>query len=312
MLKTKICNLLNIEHPIIQGGMAWASTAPLCAAVSESGGLGVLGSGGMTPEILREQIKLMKGLTNKSFGVNLMLLNNEIDEMVRIVLEEEVPVVTTGAGSPGKYLKDFEAVGIKVLPVTSCVALAKRLEESGVDAIIAEGSESGGHVGEISSMPLIPQIVDAVDLPVIAAGGIADGRGLVAALALGADGVQIGTRFLCSSECEVHPSIKEKIIKVKDRDTIVTGRMTGHPCRIVKNKLAKEIEELEKKGDIKKIDEIGMGRLRAAMVDGDVERGSVMAGQISGMIKDIKPVKVIMEEILSEAEEVLASLAGLF
>ena len=309
MFRTRVCELLGIEYPILQGGMAWVATAELAAAVSEAGGLGIIGAGGMPGEILREEIRKARSLTDKPFGVNIMLMSEFVEEQMKVVLEEKPAVITTGAGNPGVYISDLKSAGIKVIPVVASVALAIRLERIGVDALIAEGSESGGHIGEVSTFALVPQVVDAVSLPVIAAGGIADGRGFLAAFALGAEGVQMGTRFVCSTECTVHPAYKEAIIKAKDRDTVVTGRPTGHPVRCIRNKLTRKFEELEARcAPPEELEELGKGRLRAAAVDGDVEYGSVMAGEISGLIKDIKPVKQIIQDIIKEAEELLANL----
>jgi len=309
MFKTRVCELLGIEYPILQGGMAWVATAELAAAVSEAGGLGIIGAGGMPGEILREEIRKARSLTDKPFGVNIMLMSEFVEEQMKVVLEERPAVITTGAGNPGVYIPHLKSAGIKVIPVVASVSLAIRLERIGVDALIAEGSESGGHIGEISTFALVPQVVDAVSLPVIAAGGIADGRGFLAAFALGAEGVQMGTRFVCSTECTVHPAYKEAIIKAKDRDTVVTGRPTGHPVRCIRNKLTRKFEELEARcAPPEELEELGRGRLRAAAVDGDVEYGSVMAGEISGLIKDIKPVKQIIQDIIKEAEELLANL----
>lgn len=290
--------------------MAWVSTAELAAAVSDAGGLGVIGSGQAPADWVREQVRKAKKLTGRPFGVNVMLLSPYVDEVMAVIREEKVAVVTTGAGNPGKYVPGLKELGTKVIPVVSSVALAKRLLRSGVDALIAEGMESGGHVGELTTMALVPQIVDAVDVPVIAAGGIYDGRGLAAALALGAVGVQMGTRFMCAAECVIHHRVKELVLKSKDRDTVVTGRSTGHPVRVLKNKLARMFEEMESKcmpaGEIEKL---GVGRLRAAMVDGDVEMGSVMAGQVCSMVREIQPAKDIVLDVLRGAREVFNHLS---
>lgn len=308
-IRTRICELLNIEYPIIQGGMAWVSTAPLVAAVSEAGGLGIIGSGQAPPEWLREQIKQVKALTSKPFGVNVMLMSPYVDDIIKLIIEERVHVVTTGAGNPGKYVKALQNVGCKVIPVVASVALARRLVRSGVDAVIAEGRESGGHVGELGTLPLVPQVVDAVDVPVIAAGGIFDGRGLAAALALGAEGVQMGTRFMSAEECTIHSNVKEMLIKAKDRDTVVTGSSTGHPVRVLKNKLSRQFEELERNcAPPEEVEKLGVGRLRKAMVEGDIEYGSVMAGQVSAMVKKIQPAAEIIHEIMEEAREVIRQL----
>ncbi len=309
--KNNLTKLLDIKYPIIQGGMAWVATGELAAAVSKAGGLGVIGSGNAPADVIKLEIKRVKEETDKPFAVNIMLLSPFVDDIVDLVIEEKVPVVTTGAGNPGKYIDRFKAIGTKVIPVVPSVALAKRMQRLNVDAIIAEGNEAGGHIGDLATMALIPQIVDAVDLPVIAAGGIADGRGLIAALALGADGVQIGTRFVCSTECTAHNNFKKAIINARDRDAVVTGRSTGHPVRNLKNKLSKAMADLEKKGASKEeVEEFGAGKLRIAVIEGEIDQGSVMAGQISGMIKEIKPVKDIIEEIMSQADQVYRNLRG--
>ncbi|MFA5524770.1 MAG: enoyl-[acyl-carrier-protein] reductase FabK [Tissierellales bacterium] len=305
MIKTEICDLLGIEHPILQGGMAWVATAELAAAVSNAGGLGIIGCGAAPREVIYEEITKIKKLTSKPFGVNIMLLSPYVDEIVDLICEERVPVVTTGAGNPGKYMSRFKEFGAKVIPVVPSVALGKRMEKIGADAIIVEGTEAGGHVGEITTMSLVPQVVDEVSIPVIAAGGIADGRGLIAALALGAKGVQIGTRFVCTDECQVHENYKFAIVKSSDRDAVVTGRSTGHPVRSLKNKFTKNLIELERQNtDIETIEKIGVGMLKNAVIDGDIENGSIMAGQISGLIKDIKSCKAVIQEIMKEAEAV--------
>ncbi|MFZ5646469.1 MAG: enoyl-[acyl-carrier-protein] reductase FabK [Bacillota bacterium] len=312
MFHTVLCDLLKIKYPVLQGGMAWVSTAELAAAVSEGGGLGVIGSGQAPPDWVREQVRKAKQLTDKPFGVNVMLLSPYVDDVMEIIREERVAVVTTGAGNPGKYVPSLQELGIRVIPVVASVALAKRLVRSGVDALIAEGTESGGHVGELTTMALVPQIVDAVNVPVIAAGGIFDGRGVAAALALGAVGVQMGTRFMCASECTIHEKVKSMVIKAKDRDTVVTGRSTGHPVRVLENKLARKFIEMEEKRvSPEEIAKIGVGSLRAAMVDGDVEMGSVMAGQVSAMVNKIQPAAEILEEIMSGAYEVMGRLGRL-
>ncbi|HEY9072278.1 MAG TPA: enoyl-[acyl-carrier-protein] reductase FabK [Candidatus Ozemobacteraceae bacterium] len=290
MISTRITKLLGIKYPVFQGGMAWVSSAPLVAAVSNAGGLGVLGSGSMMPDDLRREIREIKSRTDKPFGVNLMLLMPQTPENVKVCIDERVPVITTGAGNPGPYVKAFKEIGSKVIPVVSSVALAKRLERSGVDAVIAEGNESGGHIGEITTMVLVPQVVDAVSIPVIAAGGIGDGRGVLAAFALGAEGVQMGTRFILSDECQVHENYKKVVSQAKDRDTVATGITTGHPVRVIRNKLAKSYVEAEFKGATpEQLDEMAKGSLRKAVVEGDVEEGSVMAGQISGLLETCEP-----------------------
>jgi enoyl-[acyl-carrier protein] reductase II len=312
MFKTSICEVLGIKYPILQGGMAWVATAELAAAVSNAGGLGIIGAGNAPGDYVRSEIRKAKELTGKPFGVNIMLLSPFVDEVINVVCEERVPVITTGAGNPGKYIPRFKEIGTKVIPVVPAVALAKKMEQEGVDAIIAEGTESGGHVGELTTMALVPQVVDAVNIPVIAAGGIADGRGMVSALALGAQGIQMGTVFVCASECTAHENYKNAIIKAGDRGTVVTGRATGHPVRIIKNKLAREFEKLEKaNAGAEEYEKLGVGRLRAAVVEGDADYGSVMAGQISGSIKEIKPAKDIIEGIIKEAYEALDKVGAL-
>ncbi|PMQ00904.1 MAG: nitronate monooxygenase [Dictyoglomus sp. NZ13-RE01] len=309
MIKTPLCDLLNIKYPIIQGGMAWVATSELASAVSNAGGLGVIGAGNADPNWVREEIRKTRTLTDKPFGVNIYFLSPYAEEVMKVVIEEKVPVVTTGAGNPGKYIPFLKEKGIKIFPLVSSVALAVRLERLGVDGLIAEGMECGGHIGELTTMALVPQVVSAVKIPVIAAGGIADGRGFVAALALGAQGIQMGTRFIASEECKVHENYKRAILKAKDRDTVVTGASTGHPVRVIYNKLAREFLELEKKGvPIEELEKFGTGRLRSAVINGDVEYGSVMAGQISGLINDIKPVKDIIEDIVKEAENIIKNL----
>ncbi|EAX48714.1 2-nitropropane dioxygenase, NPD [Thermosinus carboxydivorans Nor1] len=309
MLKNKLCQLLNIEYPILQGGMAWVATAELAAAVSNAGGLGLIGAGHMPPDALRAEIRKAKNMTNKPFGVNIMLMSPFVKEVMQVVVEERVPVITTGAGNPAEYIPALKEIGSKIIPVVASVALAKRLERTGVDAIIAEGMESGGHIGEVTTMALVPQVVDAVSVPVIAAGGIGDARGVVAALALGAQGVQIGTRFVASVECIAHPNYKEAILKAKERSTVVTGQSTGHPVRVIANNLTRQFMELEKRGaSPEELDRLGAGKLRAAARDGDVKNGSVMVGQIAGMIDDIKPVAEIIQDIVRDIPKVLAGI----
>lgn len=289
--------------------MAWVSTAELAAAVSEAGGLGIIGSGQAPAQWVRDQVQKAKQLTGKPFGVNVMLLSPYVDEVMEVIREERVAVVTTGAGNPGKYVPSLQEAGIRVIPVVASVALAKRLARTGVDALIAEGMESGGHVGELTTMALVPQIVDAVAIPVIAAGGIYDGRGFASALALGAVGVQMGTRFMCAMECTIHEKVKEMVIKSRDRDTVVTGRSTGHPVRVLHNKLSKKFIEMEENCiPPEEILKIGVGSLKAAMVDGDVEMGSVMAGQICAMVSKVQPAGEIIGEIMAGALEVMNRL----
>lgn len=295
-----ICKLLNIKYPIFQGGMAWIGTAELASAVSNAGGLGIIGAGHMPPDLLRAEIQKAKKWTNKPFGVNIMLMSPFVKEVMEVVIDERVAVVTTGAGNPAEYLPALKEVGTKVIPVVASVALAKRLVRSGVDAVIAEGTESGGHVGEITTMALIPQVVDAVDVPVIGAGGIGDSRGIMAAFALGASAVQIGSRFVVSEECIAHPNYKNLVLKAKDRSTVVTGRSTGHPVRVLANKMTREYAEMEShNASVEELEKFGAGRLNLATHKGDVENGSVMIGQISGMFHEIKPVATIIEELVS-------------
>ncbi|MGB9847234.1 MAG: enoyl-[acyl-carrier-protein] reductase FabK, partial [Desulfotomaculales bacterium] len=303
---TVLCELLNITYPVLQGGMAWVSDAYLAAAVSEAGGLGIIGTGAAEPAWVREQIRLTRELTGKPFGVNVMLLSPFADEVMEVVRAERVPVITTGAGNPGKYVPALKEAGTKVIPVVSSVALAKRLARTGVDALIAEGMESGGHIGDLTTMALVPQVVEAVSIPVIAAGGIYDGRGLAAALCLGAVGVQMGTRFMCAAECTIHPRVKEMVISAKDRDTVVTGRSTGHPVRVLRNKLARQFEELEARcAPPEELEKLGVGRLRAAMKEGDTEYGSVMAGQVSALVSRVQPAREIILDVVEGAVEVL-------
>lgn len=306
MFKSEICKIFNIQYPIFQGGMAWVADYKLAAAVSEAGGLGIIGSGSAPAEWVRDQVQRCKELTDKPFGVNIMLLNEHAEDIAKIVCELGVSVVTTGAGNPGKYMEMWKTAGIKVVPVVASVALAKRMERAGVDAVVAEGCEAGGHIGELTTMSLVPQIVDAVNVPVIAAGGIGDGRGVAAAFALGAKGIQVGTRFLVSHECNIHENYKEKVINSKDIDSVVTGRFTGHPVRVIKNKLSRKMIELEKNNiSIDEFYEIGKGALRNIVVEGDVDNGSIMAGQIAGLIKKRQSCSEIIGELFQEAETVI-------
>jgi len=309
-LRTRLTTLLGIEHPIIQGGMAWTATAELSAAVSNAGGIGIIGAGHMPTDLLREQIRAAKTLTDKPFGVNLMLLTPHIDELVQLVLDEAVPVVTTGAGNPAKYMSALKEMGIKVLTVVPSVALAKRMESIGADAVIGEGMEAGGHIGDLTTFVLTPQLADAVDVPVIAAGGIADGRGVAAAFALGAEGVQVGTRFMCATECTIHPSVKDAVLKAKDRDTVVTGYSTGHPVRVIKNKLSREIEKLDRDNQPEQIEALGTGKLALAMRQGDTSMGSLMAGQSAAMVCRIEPAAIIVQDLVSGAEAAMRAIAA--
>lgn len=311
-MKTRITKLLNIEYPILQGGMAWVATHELAAAVSEAGGLGVIAAGSAPGNIIRDEIRKLKELTDKPFGVNIMLLSPFAEDIVDIVCDEGVPVVTTGAGNPGKYIEKLKKHYVKVIPVVPTVSLARRLEKLGVDALIVEGTEAGGHIGELTTLVLVPQVVDAVNIPVIAAGGIGDSRGFLAALSLGAEGVQLGTRFVCSTEAKVHQNYKERIIEAKDRDALVTGRSTGHPVRVLKNKFTKEFLDLEKQGvDFETLERLGVGRLRKAVQEGDMDNGSLMAGQISGLINDVKSCKEIIEDMVFGADKVRSRLSSL-
>ena len=311
-MSNRVCKILNIEYPVLQGGMAWIADASLAAAVSEAGGLGLI-TGTAPIEWIREEIKKAKKLTKKPFGVNIMLMSEHADEVAKLVCEEGVSVVTTGAGSPGKYMEMWKSHGIKVVPVVASVALAKRMERMGADAIIAEGNESGGHVGQLTTMTLIPQVADAVKIPVISAGGIGDGRGTAAAFMLGGEGIQVGTRFLVSRECTVHQNYKNKVLGAKDIDTDVTGRSTGHPVRVIKNKLSREFQKLEKNnGTIEELENLGKGSLPKAAREGDVINGSIMAGQISGLINREESCREIIEDLINGAKDTISKLGGLY
>jgi enoyl-[acyl-carrier protein] reductase II len=305
-METKITKLLGIKYPILQGGMAWVAESTLAAAVSNAGGLGIIAGGSAPIDYLRNQIRRAKSLTDKPFGVNIMLMSPNAEELAKLVIEEKVPVITTGAGNPGKYMEDWKAAGIKVIPVIPSVALAKRMERAGADAVVAEGTESGGHIGENTTMCLVPQVVDAVSIPVIAAGGIADGRGIAASFMLGAEGVQVGTRFLVAEECQIHPNYKQLVLDAKDTDTIVTGRFTGHPCRGIKTKYTKGLLNFEREGGSpEEFEKLTVGSLRKAAVDGNIDEGSFLAGAISGMVNKIQPAKEIVEEMFAQAEKLL-------
>ena len=305
-MSNKICDLLGIKYPIFQGAMAWIADSTLAAAVSEGGGLGIIASGNAPADYVRNEIRKAKELTSRPFGVNILLMSEYADEIAKVVCEEGVKVVTTGAGNPGKYIEMWKENGIKVIPVVASAGLAKRMERQGADAIVAEGCEAGGHIGELTTMALVPQVVDAVNIPVIAAGGIGDGRGVAAAFMLGACGVQVGTRFLTAYECNIHRNYKDKVLNAKDIDTIVTGRCTGHPVRVLKNKLAKELQAIDRKNpDPEKVEEMGKGSLRKAVVDGDLENGSFMSGQIAGLLHKEQSSKEIIEEMFKEAEELM-------
>lgn len=298
----RVTQLLKIKYPVIQGGMAWVADADLAAAVSNAGGLGIIAAASMPPELLEEQIVKIRKLTDKPFGMNIMLLSPTADDALEIAAQYRVPVVTTGAGMPGKVLDRLKPLGTVVVPVIASTAHAERVAKQGADAVVAEGTEAGGHIGEITTMNLVPQVADVISIPVIAAGGVADGRGMAAAFALGAEGVQVGTRFVCAAESNVHINYKEKIVEANDRATVVTGRSTGHPVRGLKNKLSREFEELEKKGaSIEEIEKLGTGKLRLAVVEGDTQWGSLMAGQSAGLVKKIEPAAAIIEDLINGA-----------
>ncbi len=309
-MKTEVTELLGIEYPIIQGGMAWVAEYHLAAAVSESGGLGLIGAASAPAEWVREQIREVKKRTDKPFGVNIMLMSPYADEVAKVVAEEGVKAVTTGAGNPEKYMEMWKAAGIKVIPVVASVALAKRMERCGADAVVAEGTESGGHIGETTTMVLVPQIADAVSIPVIAAGGIADGRGMAAAFMLGAKGVQLGTRFIATEECWAHENYKNLVLKARDIDTKVTGRSTGHPVRSLRNQMTKQYLEMEEKGaSFEELELLTLGGLRKAVVDGDVKTGSVMAGQSAGLVKEKRTCKEVIESLVKETENLFKGAA---
>lgn len=309
-LSSRVTALLGIEYPIIQGGMAWTATAELSAAVSAAGGFGVIGAGHMPTDTLREEIRKAKALTDRPFGVNLMLLTPHVDELVQLCLDESVPAVTTGAGNPGRYMSALKERGIKVLTVVPSVALAKRMQSIGADAVIGEGMEAGGHIGELTTMVLTPQLADAVEVPVVAAGGIADGRGVAAAFALGAEGVQVGTRFMCAAECTIHPAVKARILRAKDRDTVVTGYSTGHPVRVLKNRLSRMLEDLDRENRAEDLEALGSGKLALCMREGDLDMGSIMAGQCASMVERVQPAGEIVSEMVAEAEDVMRRLAS--
>lgn len=306
-MTTRLTELLNVKYPVIQGGMAWIAESTLASAVSEAGGVGLIAGGSAPIDYLREQIRRCKSLTSKPFGVNIMLMSPNADDLAQLIIEEQVPIVTTGAGNPSKYMEAWKNAGIKVIPVVPSVALAKRMERAGADAVVAEGTESGGHIGENTTMCLVPQVVDALEIPVIAAGGIADGRGVAASFMLGAEGVQLGTVFLASDECQIHSTYKDLIIKAKDTDSVVTGRYTGHPCRNVKTRFSKKLASGERDGSMTpdEFEEITLGSLRKAVQEGNLDEGSFLCGSIAGMIQEIKPCKVIIEDMMLQAEKLL-------
>lgn len=305
-MKTRITEMLGIEYPIIQGGMAWVAESHLAAAVSAAGGLGLIGGANAPGEVVRNYIREVKAVTDKPFGVNVMLLSPYADEVAKIVVEEDVKVVTTGAGNPEKYMEMWKAAGIKVMPVVASVALAKRMEKYGADAVVAEGTESGGHIGEATTMTLVPQVADAVSIPVIAAGGIGDGRGIAAALMLGAEAVQMGTRFLVAKECIVHQNYKDRVLKAKDIDSTVTGRSHGHPVRCLRNQMTREYIKLENEGkSFEELEYLTLGTLRKAVQEGDVANGTIMAGQIAGMVSKEQTCQEMIEEMMEQAEKLL-------
>lgn len=305
-MKTRITDLLEIKHPILQGGMAWVAEYHLAAAVSKAGGLGIIGAASAPPEAVRQQIQKVKELTDQPFGVNVMLMSPNAPEVARVVVEEKVKVVTTGAGNPGKFMDMWKAAGIKVIPVVASVAMAKMMERGGADAVVAEGTESGGHIGSATTMTLVPQVVDAVKIPVIAAGGIGDGRGFAAAVMLGAQGVQMGTRFVVAKESIVHPNYKERILKARDIDSQVTGRSTGHPVRVLRNQMTREYLKMEERGvELEELERLTLGSLRKAVVNGDTINGSLMAGQIAGLIHKEQSCREMIEEIMQQAEHLL-------
>ncbi len=307
-MKTKITELLGIEYPIVQGAMAWIAEHHLAAAVSKAGGLGIIAGGAAPVDYIRDEIRKAREITDKPLGMNIMLLSPNADDLAQLAIDEKIEVLTTGAGNPGKYMAAWKNAGIKVMPVVASVALAKRMARAGADAVIAEGMESGGHIGELTTMPLVPQVVDAVDIPVIAAGGIADGRGLAASLMLGAEGVQCGTIFLATPECQISEKYKELVLKATDISTVVTGRPSGHPCRSIKTPLQRRCLELEKEVNDKSLDEIEAataGSLRKAVQEGDYENGTFLCGQIAGMLKELRPCEDILKSMTAEAEELL-------
>ncbi len=303
-MKTRITELLQIEYPIIQGGMAWVAEHRLAAAVSNAGGLGIIGAASAPPEVVREEIRKCKELTDRPFGVNIMLLNPNADEVAGIVVEEGVRVVTTGAGNPAKYMDLWKRADVKVLPVVASVAMAKLMERAGADGVVAEGMESGGHIGQTTTMALAPQVVDAVSVPVVAAGGIADGRGLAAAFMLGAEAVQMGTRFVAAKESIVHENYKHQILKAKDIDSVITGTSTGHPVRSLRNHMTREYLQLEKENaDFMELEKLTLGSLRKAVIDGDTVNGTLMAGQIAGLIREEKSCADIIQDIMRQAQQ---------
>jgi enoyl-[acyl-carrier protein] reductase II len=308
-----ITSLLNIRYPILQGAMAWVADYHLASAVSDGGGLGIIASGSADANFVRGQIQALRERTDKPFGVNIMMMSPFVEELVRLMVDERVPVVTTGAGNPGKYIPALKEAGVTVIPVVASAAMAKRMERAGADAVVAEGSEAGGHIGETTTMNLVPQTVDAVAIPVIAAGGVADGRGAAAAFMLGASGLQVGTRFLCAEETAISQAYKDRVSAAGDTDTTITGRSTGHPVRVLRNRLTRDILSKEKEGiDTEEFEQLMSGTLRKAVVDGDVDYGSLMAGQSAGLVKREQPAADIMADIMNEMKDVYASLGAYF
>lgn len=305
-MSNRVCDLLHTEYPIIQGGMAWVADAALAAAVSEAGGMGIIASGSMTADLLREEIRRCRELTQKPFGVNLMMMNPCVEDLAHLVIEEKVAVVTTGAGSPGKYISDWKAAGIVVIPVVASATQARRMESLGADAVVAEGCEAGGHIGEVTTMILTPSVVRAVKIPVLAAGGIGTGEAVAAAFMLGAEGVQVGTRFICTEECTAHENYKKAVMKARDIDSVVTGRSHGHPVRSIKSKLQKELIRLEAEGaDFETMESISLGSLRKAKIDGNVDEGSFMAGQVAALVGEVGTCRGVIEELFTRATEVM-------
>ena len=311
IVNNRVCKLLGTEYPLLQGGMAWVANAPLAAAVSNAGGIGLIAAAATPPDILDQEILKAKSLTERPFGLNIMLMSPTAPDALELAAAHRLPIVTTGAGSPGKVLERLKPLGTVVIPVVASVTQARRVEKQGADAVVAEGMEAGGHIGELTTMVLVPQIVEAVKVPVIAAGGIADGRGVAAAFALGAEGVQLGTRFICCTECTVHPNFKQAVLDARDRSTSVTGQRTGHPVRCLRNKLTAEFDKLDERlAPLEEIEKLGTGRLRSAVVDGDTEWGSLMSGQSAAMVNDILPARQIIERLFREARDVLQKIQG--
>lgn len=311
IVNNRVCRLLGTEYPLLQGGMAWVANAPLAAAVSNAGGIGIIAAAATPPDILDKEILKAKSLTDRPFGLNIMLMSPTAPDALELAARHRLPIVTTGAGSPGKVLERLKPLGTIVIPVVASVSQARRVEKQGADAVVAEGMEAGGHIGELTTMVLVPQIAEAVKIPVIAAGGIADGRGVAAAFALGAEGVQLGTRFICCTECTVHPNFKQAVLGARDRSTAVTGQRTGHPVRCLSNKLTAEFDKLDARlAPLEEIEALGTGRLRAAVVDGDVDWGSLMSGQSAAMVNDILPARQILERLFGEARDVLKKIQG--